>query len=207
MKKHFLFVLFMLLLISCGKKRAIHISAINAVTGKPYAGLEYTVGSSVTKKDGEEHRTEASGVLDGNGEAGARIKIRPNRTYYVRVKQPSDACYIKAGIMYFNSPYDMDGHFTFEFAPCAYMRQNIVNANCEGATDVFNIRDHFTYTDWTDWSVNLTGCFSNTGGAYFQVPAGKRYFHWKVTRPSGTVEQIDSIELLPGEYGELNINY
>lgn len=207
MRTLFLFTFFVLLLASCGKKRSIQITATNAVTGQRYAGLEYTVRSSVTKNDGEEFRTEASGVLDANGEVGLTIKVKANRTYHVYVKAPSTTCYSKAGVMYFNSPYDNDGHFNFEFSECAYMRQNIVNVNCEGATDIFNIRDRFTYTEWSGWSIDLLGCFSNTGGDYFKVPAGKRYFHWKVNRPSGITEHIDSIELLPGEYGELNINY
>ena len=57
-------------LLSCGKERNIHIKAINAATGDPYAGLEYRVASSRTTGDGEKYRTEASGVLDANGEAG-----------------------------------------------------------------------------------------------------------------------------------------
>ncbi len=207
MKRLAILLLFGILLLSCGKKRSIQITAVNAVNGKPYADLEYTVGSSVTKKDGEKHRTEASGVLDANGEVRLAVKVKPNRTYYVYVRAPSTSCYSKVGVIYFNSSNDKDGHFTFEFAPCAYIQNNIVNANCDGATDVFSMRDRFTYTEWSEWSPNITGCFSNTGGAYIQVPAGKRYFHWKVSRPSGTTERIDSIELLPGEYGELNINY
>jgi hypothetical protein len=51
------------------------------------------------------------------------------------------------------------------------------------------------------------GCFSNIGGDYFQVPAGKRYFQWTVSRSSGVTSGIDSIDLSPGEYGEININY
>ncbi len=205
-KKSFLCIFLLLILISCGKKRAIHITAIDVVTGQPYAGLEYTVRSSISKKDGGESRTEANGILDDKGEARLIIQAKPNRSYSVIVKQPINSCYNNSTVMHFNSPYDKDGHFTFEFAPCAYMRSKIANVNCEGATDLFNLRNRYTYEEWSIW-FDVTGCYSNTGGPYIQVPAGKRYFQWKVTRPSGTTEHIDSIELLPGEYGELNIHY
>ena len=194
-------------LLSCGKERSIHIKAVNAVTGQPYAGLEYRIASSKTTGDGEKYRTEASGILDANGEAVVNIKQEKGRTYSIRVVEPENTCYNKEITQYFDSPYDVNGTFTFEFAECAYMRQNIVNVNCEGPTDVFNIRDRFTYTDWSGWSIDLLGCYSNTGGEYFKVPAGKRYFQWKVIRSSGTTEHIDSIELEPGQYGDLNINY
>jgi hypothetical protein len=196
-----------LLTTSCGKKRSIHITATNAATGERYAGLQYFIVSSSTGADGEKYKTEKSGFLNENGEASEIIREKQYRTYSVRVVEPENSCYNKVITMYFGSPNDEDGHFNFEFAECAYMRQNIININCEGATDIFNIRDRFTYTEWSGWSIDLLGCYSNTGGDYFKVPAGKRYFHWRVNRPSGVIEHIDSIELAPGEYGDLNINY
>ena len=195
------------ILYSCGKPREIEIIAQNPVNGERYPGLEYNVVSSRTGSDGEEFRTEKSGFLDANGEAHFSIKQHRNRTYSVYVNDPEETCYNKAYIQYFNSPYDVNGVFTFEFAECAYMRQNIVNVNCEGVSDVFNIRDRYSYTEWSGWSIDINGCYSNTGGDYFKVAAGKRYFHWTVNRPSGVTAHLDSIELTPGEYGELNINY
>ena len=69
---------------SCGKERAIKIKAINAATGAPYAGLEYRVASSYTAANGEKYRTEASGVLDSNGEAMVNIRQRTG-TYLIQV--------------------------------------------------------------------------------------------------------------------------
>ena len=197
-----LFFCLSLLLFSCGKKRSIVITAKNPVTGQPYAGLSYYVVSS----RGNGSRTEAFGVLNENGEAAVTLRIK-DRSYNVRVVAPENTCYNKNITLSYNYPYDNNHVFSFEFAECAYMRQNIVNSNCEGATDIFNFRDKFVYTDWSGWSYDIMGCFSNTGGDYFKVPAGKRYFQWMVTRPSGVTEGLDSIELAPGEYGELNINY
>ncbi len=59
----------LLALSSCGKKRTIVITAKNAVTGQPYAGLQYYFVSSRTGGDGEKYKTEKSGVLNANGEA------------------------------------------------------------------------------------------------------------------------------------------
>jgi hypothetical protein len=205
--KHLFFLLISLSLFACTKHREIKIIGRNAVTGQGYEGLAYKVVSSKTGNDGEVYRTEATGNLDANGEAFVSIKQRKGRSYSLRVFEPSNNCYTNEVIQSFDSPYDVNGTFTFEFAECAYMRQNIVNSNCEGATDIFNFRDKFVYTDWSGWSYDIMGCFSNTGGDYFKVPAGKRYFQWMVTRPSGVTEGLDSIELAPGEYGELNINY
>jgi hypothetical protein len=208
MKPIFYLFFIALLLSSCGKKRTIVITATNAATGERYPSLEYSVVSSrVGAVNGEGTKTEASGVLNDNGEAVVELREKRNRRYAVRVVQPANTCYNKQINMFFDSPFDENGHFNFEFAECAYMRQNIVNVNCEGSTDVFNIRDRFTYSDWTGWSFDIMGCFSNIGGDYFQVPAGKRYFQWTVSRSSGVTSGIDSIDLSPSEYGEININY
>ena len=201
-----LFLCLSLFLFSCKKERTIHITAKNAVTGAPYEGLTYYVVQEKTGGyNGEKFKTVASGTLDANGEAYFTKKLTKDYSYAVRVVQPANTCYNKQITYYFGD----EGVFEapFEFAECAYMRQNIVNSNCEGATDIFNFRDKFVYTDWSGWSYDIMGCFSNTGGDYFKVPAGKRYFQWMVTRPSGVTEGLDSIELAPGEYGELNINY
>ncbi|MCC6701511.1 MAG: hypothetical protein IT221_08305 [Fluviicola sp.] len=205
--KPIVFLFFIAFLFSCGKKREIKIIAKNAATGQPYSGLEYSIVSSKTGWDGEKYRTEASGTLNANGEVLVAIKQRSGRTYSVAVQGPENNCYTNMLVQTFDSPFDNDGTFTFEFAECAFLRQNIVNINCEGPNDVFNVRDRFTYSDWTGWSFDIMGCFSNIGGDYFQVPAGKRYFQWTVSRSSGVTSGIDSIDLSPGEYGEININY
>jgi hypothetical protein len=43
----------LLLAISCNKKRTLHIKAINAVTGEPYAGLTYGIVATKTGIVGE----------------------------------------------------------------------------------------------------------------------------------------------------------
>ncbi|AEA43891.1 hypothetical protein [Fluviicola taffensis] len=207
MKKLFTFILFLFLLVSCGKKRTIVITATNGATGERYAGLQYFVVSSTTSGNGEKYKTEKSGFLNENGEASEIIREKQYRTYAVRVVEPENSCYNKEITMYFDGANDKNGHFDFVFAECAYLKQNIVNVNCERSTDIFNIRDRFTYSEWSGWSYDIMGCFSNTGGDYSKVPAGKRYFQWRAIRQSGVIEGLDSIELAPGEYGTISIHY
>ncbi|WP_310559025.1 hypothetical protein [Flavobacterium sp.] len=197
----------LLLLFSCKKEENIHIVALNPVTGEHYAGLEYVVVSSRTTANEEKYRTEASGTLNSNGEAMVSIKQKSGRTYSIRVVEPENTCYNKQITQFFDSPFDVNGTFTFEFAECAYLKQEIVNVNCQGANDIFNIMDRYTYTEWSSWSVDVLGCYSNTTGDYFKVPSGKRFFKWQVNRSGVLEEGIDSITFNPGEYKVLTINY
>ncbi|MBI1836915.1 MAG: hypothetical protein HYR91_06580 [Flavobacteriia bacterium] len=125
MKQIFFLSIFLLLIAtSCGKKRTIHIIAKNAATETRYAGLEYFVVSSRTGANGEKYKTEAHGTLDNNGEAVVELRQK-NRTYSVRVVEPANTCYNKQITQYFDSKYDVNGTFTFEFAECASLQINI----------------------------------------------------------------------------------
>ncbi len=209
----FILILCGLLFFSCGKKRSIHITATNAATDQRYAGLEYTVGSSVTGNNGEKSRKEATGFLDANGEVGVTIRVKPNRTYYVHVKEPSNTCYNKMITMYFNSPFDEDGHFNFEFAECAYFKLNINNINCQGATDYFKLYYMGRQVGGQGSGIvgaiskEGSGCYSYTGSDFSSVPMGEMYWKWEVTRNSITTTYYDTIYLGPGEYKTYDINY
>ena len=128
--KHLFFLLISLSLFACTKHREIKIIGRNAVTGQGYEGLAYKVVSSKTGNDGEVYRTEATGNLDANGEAFVSIKQRKGRSYSLRVFEPSNNCYTNEVIQSFDSPYDVNGTFTLEFAECAYLKFNINNVNC-----------------------------------------------------------------------------
>lgn len=205
--KFFIFFFCLCLLVACKKPRTIKIIAENAATGTRYAGLSYKVVSSKTTASGEKYKTEASGTLNSNGEAMVSIKKKSGRSYSIQVKAPQNSCYTSQSPQFFDSPYDVNGTFTFEFAECAYLKQEIVNLNCQGANDIFNIMDRYTYTEWTSWSVDILGCYSNTTGDYFKVAAGKRLFKWKAYKSGVLTEGSDSIILNPGEYKILTINY
>jgi len=192
---------------SCGKKRSIHITAKNAATGERYAGLQYFIVSSTTSGDGEKYKTEKSGFLNENGEASEIIREKQYRTYAVRVVEPESSCYNKVITMYFGSPNDEDGHFNFEFAECAYLKQNITNVNCQGSGDymILYTKNQANSLGLTGWE--FFGCNGYIGDHFSNVPMGKYYFEWHVTRNSITNIYYDTIYLSPGEYKTYDINY
>ncbi|MDR0802086.1 hypothetical protein [Fluviicola sp.] len=206
--KVFMIMLLGITLLSCGKKRTIHITATNAATGMRYAGLEYRVYSSKTGMDGNEHyKTEASGTLNENGEAKVTVRDKSYRSYSVRVAEPPNSCYNKQITMFFDSPFDQNGHFNFEFAECAYMNLSINNINCQGG-DLMNFRSRQSYTEWQGWAGDRVGCYSYLSPYSFQVPAGWRIYEWKVNRDGVITTHTDSIYLNAGvENGTFVMNY
>lgn len=199
-------------LTSCSKGRTIRIKAINAATGQPYAGLEYKIASSRTTYNGEKFRTEASGTLNSNGEAAVKIRQKKGRTYHVYVVQPENTCYNKADVQYFDSPYDKDGTFTFEFAGCALLKLHIENQNCAGEEDKMQFQNRTAYTDWpgaglASWSTERLGCYEYTSPSAFSTPAGLIIYRWRVTRAGITSEFSDSIYLEAGQEGVMNLIY
>ena len=109
------------LLSSCGKERNIHITAKNAVTGEPYAGLTYYVVQEMTSGDGEKFKTVATGTLDANGEAYLTKKLPKRYSYSVRVEAPANTCYNKQITFYFTKQ-ESTFECPFEFAECAYLK-------------------------------------------------------------------------------------
>ena len=138
MKNIFFISLIFFILASCGKNKEVKIIAKNAATGSSYPGLEYKVISSRTAANGEKYKTEASGTLNSNGEAMVSIKKKSGRSYSIQVKAPENSCYTNQSPQFFDSPYDVNGTFTFEFAGCAYLKLNINNINCQGAGEVID---------------------------------------------------------------------
>ncbi len=205
--KHLFFLLIRLSLFACTKHREIKIIGRNAVTGEGYEGLQYEVVSSRTGNDGEVYRSEALGNLNANGEAFVSIKQKNSRTYSIRLFGPSNSCYSNNVIQYFDSPYDVNGTFTFEFAECAYLNLHINNINCEGPGDILNFRSKQSYTEWQSWTSDRMGCISLNSLDYFEVPAGWRIYEWKVNRNGIITNFKDSIFLSPGGYGIFNMNY
>ena len=197
-----------LFLFSCEKKRTIVITATNGATGERYSGLQYFVVSSTTTGSGEKYKTEKSGFLNENGEATEVLREKQFRTYAVRVVEPENSCYNKEITMYFDGANDKNGHFDFVFAPCAYLKLNINNVNCQGIEDLMNFRTKYPFTDWKSWSGDRTGCYSYTTPYPFEVPAGWRIYEWRVNRNGVITNHIDSIYLVAGvDNGTFDIEY
>jgi hypothetical protein len=206
--RYLLLIILLTGIVSCGKKTQIKITAKNAATGQGYAGLGFRLKEvkPYTTSTGEVQKTVYEGTFNAQGEAVFEYRLK-NRSYIITTLVPEEElCYIN-DTQYFLHRDDDNLKFDFRFAPCAYLQQNIQNVNCEGPNDVFIIRDRYSYTEWTGWSIDLNGCFSNVGGGYSEVPAGTRYFEWKVTRPSGVTTGIDTVVFVPGQNADLTIFY
>ncbi|MBI1837846.1 MAG: hypothetical protein HYR91_11345 [Flavobacteriia bacterium] len=168
--------------------------------------MEYFVVSSRTAANGEKYRTEAHGTLDGNGEAVVELRQK-NRTYSVRVVEPANTCYNKQITQYFDSKYDVNGTFTFEFAECGNFKLNIHNLNCEGSTDIMKFRNRYSYTEWQSWSTNRIGCYDLNSVDFVTIQSGWRIYEYTVTRSSGTTSFIDSVYIPENGNVIYNLNY
>ncbi|MCC6700234.1 MAG: hypothetical protein IT221_01850 [Fluviicola sp.] len=208
--KPFLFLLVACLLSSCGKERTIVITATNAITGERYPGLEYSVVSSrVGAVNGEGTKTVASGVLNANGEAVVELHEKRNRRYAVRVVEPANTCYNKQINMFFDSPFDENGHFNFEFAECAYLKFRYNNVNCIDANDhieVTRVSNLSGYTGFNNPAI-YNGCQDYTMPNFVQVPMGYWFFTWEVTKNGITNNFSDTIFLSPNEQRFYEFNY
>ena len=184
-----------LLLPSCGKKRTIVITATNAATGERYPGLEYSVVSSRV------------GAV--NGEAVVELHEKRNRRYAVRVVEPANTCYNKQINMFFDSPFDENGHFNFEFAECAYLKFRYNNVNCIDANDhivVTRVSNLSGYTGFNNPAI-YNGCQDYTMPNFVQVPMGYWFFTWEVTKNGITNNFSDTIFLSPNEQRFYEFNY
>jgi hypothetical protein len=198
------------ILTSCGKKRSIHITATNAATGERYSGLEYSIVSSVVgTENGEGTKTVASGVLDSNGEAIVELREKRNRRYAVRVVEPANTCYNKQINMFFDSPFDENGHFNFEFAEFAYLKFRYHNTSCIDANDHIEVTRVTNLQGYTGFYNPATydGCTDFTMPDFVQVPMGNWYFTWNVTKNGVTTSYSDTIFLAAGEYKYYEFNY
>jgi hypothetical protein len=145
--------------------------------------------------------------LNANGEVLVAIKQRSGRTYSVAVQGPENNCYTNMLVQTFDSPFDNDGTFTFEFAECAYLNINITNVNCQGPNDLLNFRSRYSYSDWEGWSSDRLGCYSVSSTTPFELPAGWRIYEWRVNRNGIITNNKDSVFLIPGQTSTFNLNY
>jgi hypothetical protein len=196
-----LFFCLSLLLFSCGKKRSIVITAKNPVTGQPYAGLSYYVVSS----RGNGSRTEASGVLNENGEAAVTLRIK-DRSYNVRVVAPENTCYNKNITLSYNYPYDNNHVFSFEFAECANLKLHVHNLNCIDSNDEIKFRRLWLSTNESNDFVIQSGCFQFDGD-YFSLPIGNYKYEWYVTKNGVTTFHDSIFTLSENQYFDFTINY
>ena len=209
MKNIFFVSLIFFILASCGKNKEVKIIAKNAATGASYAGLEYKVISSRTAANGEKYKTEASGTLNSNGEAMVSIKKKSGRSYSIQVKAPENSCYTNQSPQFFESPFDVNGTFTFEFAECAAFKFRYHNIACFNANDQIIVNRFSEINDYTGFIIpaEYNGCEDYTTSDFISVPMGKWYFSWSVTKNGITNNYNDTLFLNAGENKYYEFNY
>ncbi len=206
MKRILVFILLSLLIVACKKKSTVHITARNAVTGEPYAGLSYNIERSVSGSFENHYKTVASGVLDENGEAVITKRFSKNWSHEVSIGSPDNTCYSNNNSFYFSGGENID--CDFKFAECAYMKLKIENVNCQGANDKIilyqgNQVGSFNYSQ--PWEHD--GCALWESNGYSDIPMGEQYYKWEVTRNNVTTTYYDTLYLNAGEYKTYDINY
>ncbi len=209
MKTSMILALFSLLLLGCNKEAVnFHIKIINPATGEGYANHEFYIKSSKTGSDGQIVKTEYTGFTDQNGEAIVPLKIKKSVAHYVTPSVVTNTCYINSIDLYYNNTNDLNPEFVFEIAPCAYSKLTINNVNCEGPSDLMVLyqgNQIGTFDGGYAWQHQ--GCaFWQTNGQS-DIPMGKVYYRWEVTRSSGTTIYFDTVYYAPGVLTEYTINY
>ena len=196
------------LVVSCGKKNQIKVTAKNAATGEGFADLGFRIFEvkPYTTPTGEVQELVYEGNFNANGEAVADIRLK-NRSYVITTVSPGPMCYIN-NTQYFFHRDDDNLKFDFLFAPCAYSKLIINNVNCEGSDDKFVLyRENQIGSIDGSFGWEHLGCaFWETNG-YSDIPMGEVYFRWEVTRSGNTEVFFDTVFYPPGENTTYEINY
>ena len=195
-----------LLLISCGKERHIHLTAKNAVTGAPYPGLNYYVVEEKEGNNGTDYTTVATGTLDGNGEKIVPVKIRKNRSYVIRLDPPPNWCYMNEVSYSYTIHGEKSPTFDFTFAECATLQRKVKNINCIDANDKIEIYIDNTVHSLLSTPWILNGCADYTTTPT-QVPIGTYTLHWIVTKNNVSTDYYDSFNLTENEMKVYEIDY
>ena len=206
MKKLLYIFLVSILALACTRQQ-IKISAINPATGEPYAGLNYTISKNVTGAFETNSHIVKKGTLNENGIALVTLNLSHYRSYVIGLESPGEHCY-ENNTSYTFSHNDKSFGFVFKIAPCAYIKFNIHNINCQGATDTMILEiNYLTDPNYTVYlPTTIPGCYNNDG-SFAKIPSGNYLVKWQVTK-NGIVSNHDTTFFIPenGHY-HLTINY
>lgn len=205
MKKLFLILIIGTLFFSCKKERTFHITAKNAVTGEPYPGLSYNIERSWSGSFENKYKTVGSGVLDENGEVYFTKRLHKNSSYSISVAAPSNTCYMNSSDLHAGGEKNFKAEF--EFAECAYLKQNITNINCIDVNDYMVLYSDNQIHSLGNIPWEFYGCDGYIQSHYSSVPEGEYFYKWEVTRNNITNVFYDTIYLSKGEYRIHEINY
>jgi len=202
----YLFIISLLLFVSCKKERTFHITAKNAATGEPYPGLSFEIQRSWSGAFENHYKSVGSGFLDENGEVYFTKRLHKNSSYSISVAPPPNTCYISDTNLHPGDETNFKAEF--EFAECAYRTLRINNINCLGANDLFDLNMELLYDrNYTAFGFSeKPGCYSNEFSNE-KVPSGKWFVEWWVTRSGITDYFTDTIELVENGLFLYEINY
>ena len=213
MQTNFLYLIIFLMIVSCGKKNQLKVTAKNAATGEGYADLGFRIYEvkPYVSNTGEIQKLVYEGTLNNNGEAIVDIRLK-NRSYVITTISPGPMCYIN-NTQYFFHRDDENLKFDFRFAECAYLKLKIENVNCEGGGDNFKL--YYMGRQVGGQGSNIVGALAREGDGCYQyesssfsdVPMGEIYYRWEVTRSGVTEEFHDTIYLEESEQRVYEINY
>jgi hypothetical protein len=187
----------------------IKVHVENVVTGEPYVDQLIYIREAPQNVN-QENTTVYEGYTDSEGKLFINFKYRRNAKYFIFISLPESYCYLHSLSYPINKEKTNDIHF--RLAPCAQLKLKIENVNCEGAGDNFKLFHEGSEVGFNNFAdgdpiKEGDGCYSYEGSSFSNVPMGRRFYRWEVTR-SGTTEIFhDTIYLEEGEQRVYEILY
>ena len=206
--KYLTYILLMLFLLSCSKEGMIKVKTINKVTGTPMPKVTIYVVEQFSNNDPNE--TVFIGETNNNGDLVIDIKFKRNGKYTITQAQVENSCWHSDKSLSLEKTKNQN--VIFEFAPCAQLKLKIENVNCEGPGDDFKLFHEGSDAGFLELDPNTPnleggGCFSYEGSSFSNVPMGRRFYRWEVTRSGVTETYYDTIYLQEGEQRVYEILY
>lgn len=198
--------LILFIIVSCKKKQTIKVRVINPVTGEGYANLDVQIEACKSGAFEDRCKVVYSGATNENGIALIETRLNTSWRHTLYVDLPEDYCYSN-GISEPIFDNESDNHeFTFERAPCAFLKLKIENQNCLSQNDEVFYQRHWVSGDETSNGVTQYGCFQYEGD-YFRVPMGQYKYTWNVKKTGVNESFEENFYLDEGEYYTLEIFY
>ncbi|MCO5269902.1 MAG: hypothetical protein M9897_13520 [Brumimicrobium sp.] len=225
-----LILLALLFLSSCRRSReytTVEFIVVNPVNGEPFVGMPVKLMEESGKSFGSSGKEIFEAVTDANGRALVtfRAKKGSDTWYYPYIKDEIlgvsgfDFAYLKRPYMssYFIKK-DQYNEARYEITYFAYLRDEIKNVNCQGATDSLFLHRKYLELQYGskvyDGKVVHPGCYeyytTSIDGAptgYRVVFMGTHIYNYEVHRGGVVSFGSDTVKLGKGEYGTIKAYY
>ncbi len=208
MKKFILILLFLAtFLTACKKQHTVTIQAQNLTNlsdGSHYAGMNYVI---LERGYFLNHKSNgiATGQLDANGRAVLDVKLKKNLDYVLGIQKPDDVCYTEVEIEY-PINYKEENNINFNYAPCAYLKFILNNANCNGTDDSITYSRTWVSNNEFEGSNKYVGC-DYFEGDYFELSSGEYRYDWEVFKNGVSNSYSQNFILNEGDSVIFQIDY